>query len=244
MRPYASTNAFSQQSTFYLQSSPQESGSVDESRGAPLLRDHSGKPASLVTSGAQVPHNGVVSSRSQSTTGAARSPAGLNSGLERRPSGTHAHYRQTSRAHAIYQHSRNASYVNSPATSPLSPQLIGSASLNLGPTPELSSLTAVHPSNPERRPSDSSSATANISMSSSSTLVFRGDPDPGDSNNTMLGPKRVDRAQSAKGRRGHSHRHSQSKQQHLQEQKTVCEYALHHLFNSVSFSAFHGEVIY
>lgn len=52
----------------------------------------------------------------------------------------------------------------------------------------------------------------------------------------MLGQKRVDRAQSAKGRRGHGHHRSQSKQQHLQEQKTVCEYALHHLFNSVSSS--------
>ena len=230
------TNGFNQQSTFYLPSSPQDTDNNDEFRGGPHVRDHSSKPPNLVAHSAQIQQNGfAVSSRSQSTAGLARSPSGLNnSGLERRPSATHTHYRQTSRAHAIYQHSRNTSYVNSPATSPLSPQLNSSGSLNVVPTHDVSSLTMVHHGTLERRPSDSPSSIAigSINLSSASTAV--GDQDAGDSSNAMLGQKRVDRAQSAKGRRGHGYHRSQSKQQHLQEQKTVCEYALHHLFNSVS----------
>lgn len=190
------------------------------------------------TASVQTQQNGIaLSSRLPSTTGVVRSPAGVSSGLERRPSATHAHYRQTSRAQPIYQHSRNTSYVNSPATSPLSPQLNGPGSLNVGPTPEFSSLTMIHRGTPERRPSDSPSVTSN--RSSTSTLV--GDQDAGDTSNTVLGQKRVDRTHSAKGRRGHGHHRSKSKQS-IQEQKTVGEYALHHLFHLVSSSIFNNNL--
>ena len=181
----------------------------------------------------------MLSSRSQQTAAVARSPSSLNGGLERRLSATQAHYRQTSRAQAIYQHSRNTSYVNSPATSPLSPQLNGSGSLAVGTPVELASLTTTHRGTLERRPSDVSSSTvygpSNTSSSSLATTVG-GDRDAGDNNSTMLGQRRIDRAHSVKGRRGHGHHHPQSKQQNSHEQKTVAEYALHHLFNSVRSS--------
>lgn len=50
----------------------------------------------------------------------------LGTTLERKPSGSYAHNRNTSIVHGI-QHSRNTSFVNSPATSPLSPQAIAAA---------------------------------------------------------------------------------------------------------------------
>lgn len=91
----------------------------------------------------------------------------------------------------------------------------------------------IHRGTPERRPSDSPSVTSNGSTNMSSAAIIVGDRDAGDSSNTMLGQKRVDRTHSAKSRRGHGHHRSQSKQS-IQEQKTVGEYALHHLFQSVS----------
>ncbi len=163
--------------------------------------------------------NGVgPSSRSQST---ARSPAGLSGGLERRPSATHAHYRQTSRAQAIFQHSRNTSYVNSPTTSPLSPHPNSSSS---------------GPNTKERRPSDLSSSTSNGSPSHSSTSsvsTLVPDRDVADANHTMLEAKRVDRTHSTKGRRGHGHSRSQPKP----KTKTAGEYAMHNLFHSFSTQA-------
>ena len=47
------------------------------------------------------------------------SPDALERTLERKPSQSYAHNRNTSIVHGV-QHSRNTSYVNSPATSPLS----------------------------------------------------------------------------------------------------------------------------
>ena len=159
--------------------------------------------------------------RSQLTTTSARSPAGLNGGLERRPSASHAHYRQTSRAQGMFQHSRNTSYVNSPTTSPLSPNPSASGA---GPTAK------------DRRPSDLSSHTNNSSpnlSSTSSTLTVIEDQDVTDASNGMLGAKKGDRSQSTKGRRGHGHHRSQSKQQ----TKTAGEYAFHNLFHSFSTQA-------
>lgn len=76
-----------------------------------------------------------------------------------------------------------------------------------------------------------SSSTVNGSMQSPSTSTLVGDRDVGDTTNIMLTQKRIDRTHSSRTRQDHSHKRSQSRQQ---EQKTVGEYALHHLFNSVS----------
>ena len=236
-------NGFVQQ-TFYSPSSPPEADRLDTSQGNISSWDSSGSrgrvPASnnLVMLNSPLPQNGIaLASRSQSTAAVARSPSELKSSLERRPSATQTHYRQTSRTQGLYQHSRNTSYVNSPATSPLSPQLNEPASLVAAATtvtPEYQSLTSIHHRALERRPSDSPSNTVFGSVNSSSTSTLVGDRETGDAGGTMLVQKKIDRTHSVRSRRGHSHHRSQSKhQQQSQEQKTVGEYALHHLFNSV-----------
>lgn len=168
------------------------------------------------------------SPRSQSS--AARSPAGANGGLERRPSATtQSHYRQASRAHGNFQQSRNAMFLNSPATSPMSPDTPGSAP-NVG-LPDISSLTMLRRGDSLRHPSESSAITLNGSTHSPISTLAE-DRDVVDMNNGTMPQKRLERTQTSKRPRGHSHHRSQSK--HQQEQKTVGEYALHHLFQRVS----------
>ena len=186
------------------------------------------------TSSFQTQHAGQTPSpRSQSSAASARSsPASLtNGGLERTKSVTHGHYRQGSKFQAPYQHSRNASFVNSPATSPLSPQPTGVASVKVGFTPEFSSLTMVHHGAPELYPTEPPPSTVSGLVHNSSTSTLVGEREVGEITSLMLTQKRVDRTQGSRTRRDHSHQRSQSRQQ---EQKTVGEYALHHLFNSVS----------
>lgn len=198
-------------------------------------------PTTTAAADVQVQQNGIAPSvRSPSTTSAARSPSDMNNGLERRASATYAHFRQASRAQGLYQHSRNTSYVNSPATSPLSPQLSGITS-HAGAMPEMSGLSIIHPTALERRLNESLSNTLSNSVNNnSSTSTLGSEREVGDVNNAKLAQVRSDRRNSVKGRRAHAHHRSQSKQQqqqqqqHSLEQKTVSEYALHHLFNSVS----------
>ena len=170
--------------------------------------------------------------RSHSSAASARSPASLsNGGMERKTSITHGHYRQGSKLQGPHQHSRNASFVNSPATSPLSPQPTSATAANTGLASDLTSLTMIHHGAPELRAADLPLSTVNGSMYTSSTPTLAGDRDAGDTTNTMLTQRRIDRTHSSRTRRDNSHQRSQSRQQ---EQKTVGEYALHHLFNSVS----------
>lgn len=174
-----------------------------------------------------------MSSRSQSTVGAVNSPQDLISGLDHRPQAAHSHYRHNSKAQGQYQHSRNTSYVNSPATSPLSPQNGGSYSANGVSAPEFSSLTIVHHGTPNRRPIESPSSTLIATSNHSSTSTLGGDREQGDGSAMMNTQKKLDRGNSGKGRRGHNHHRSQSKQQFMQEPTTVGEYALQHLFEAV-----------
>lgn len=173
----------------------------------------------------------TLSPRSQSSTGAARSPASLDVGLERQPSVTQGHYRQTSRAQGAYLQARNAGFVSSPATSPMSPETPSSATSTTG-LPDTSNHTMIHRGVSSRRPTESTSSTANGSLHSSSTSTLVGDQDIGDPGGGASTHRRLDRTQSVKARRGHDLQRSQSR--HSQEQKSVGEYALHHLFNKVS----------
>ncbi len=225
--------------TYYSSPPQSESNGFDVPRGVPQAQDRStsrGRIPELFnmnTSTFQTPQAVQTHSpRSQSSAASARSPASLNNGgIERRTSVAHGHYRQGSKLQGPYQHSRNASFVNSPATSPLSPQVTGAAPVNPSLTPESSGLTMAYHGAPELRSIDSPSSTVNGSMHASSTSALVGDREVGDMTNVMLTQKRVDRTHSSRTRRDHSHQRSQSRQQ---EQKTVGEYALHHLFNSVS----------
>ena len=82
----------------------------------------------------------------------------------------------------------------------------------------------------QRRPSESPSGTANNSIHSA-TANLAGDRELGDMSSEAVTQKRLDRTKSVKTRSGHNHHRSSSRSK--QEQKSVGEYALHHLFNKV-----------
>jgi hypothetical protein len=146
------------------------------------------------------------------------SPDGaLERTLERKPSQSYAHNRNTSIVHGqARQHSRNTSYVNSPATSPLSEQAQVVAGLN-GAVMSQDTITAAFTAR---------GVTAGAGAGAQDGLMSAGlPPAPGDS--------RPQRTVSRNSRKGHVHHRSQSRHhQHTHELKTVGEYALHHLFNS------------
>lgn len=229
--------------TFYAPSSPPETDKTDGPHVVlqpqdPLPLGSRTKTAASTNLPApglhSLQHGLAMSSRSQPTVGAINSPQDLSSGLDHRPQAAHNHYRQGSKAPGHYQHSRNTSYVNSPATSPLSPQNSGSYSVSTVSAPEFSSLTIVHHGTPSRRPIDSNSSTLVGTSNTSSISSIGGDREQGDGSTMMITQKKVDQGPSVKGRRGHSHHRSQSKQQFMQEPTTVGEYALQHLFEAVS----------
>lgn len=213
-------------------SGQQEFNDGDTSRGhgrdASGVRGRVPGPGNLGMSNIHTqPAGPVQSPRSQSSAAATRPTMGL----ERRPSATTAHYRQTSKAHVSNTQTRNAIFVTSPATSPLSPETSEPVSDAAG-LPDFN--TMVRRGTSHRRPSESPSSTIHGSMHSASTSTLITDRETGDTNGSTSTQKRPDRAQSSKGRREHSHGRSRSRNQH--EQKTVGEYALHHLFTKVSKS--------
>ena len=196
-----------------------------------LSRGRGPAPANGV-SNIQAQQPGIaLSPQTQSSAGTVRSPAGLDVGLERRSSVTQGHYRQASRAQGAYLQARTAGPVSSPATSPLSPETPSSTNSNPG-MPDISSHTMIHRGVSSRRPTEPTSSTANSSVHSSTTPTLIGDQELGDLSGGAFAQRRLDRTQSVKARRGHDPQRSQSK--HNQEQKSVGEYALHHLFNKVS----------
>lgn len=232
-------NGFIQQ-TFYAPSSPPEVEKPDGSHGILQPQDPLGPRAkttasnNLPASGPQsLQHGLAMSSRSQSTVGAVNPPQDIINGLDHRPQAAHSHYRHNSKVQGHYQHSRNTSYVNSPATSPLSPQNGGSYSANGVSAPEFSSLTVVHHGTSNRRPIESSTSTLVSVSNYSSTSTLIGDREQGDGSTAMSTQKKLDQGNSSKSRRGHGHHRSQSKQQFMQEPTTVGEYALQHLFDAV-----------
>ncbi|KAF2871432.1 cell morphogenesis N-terminal-domain-containing protein [Massariosphaeria phaeospora] len=165
----------------------------------------------------------AVSPRSASQTIALRvtSNPSPDRGIERKPSLSYAHNRQTSIVHGI-QHSRNTSFVNSPATSPLSPQIIAASGAPLDGTvmgqdsiAEALTASGMH--------AGATAMNGHVSAASASLS--------GDGTGTQRKPERGQSRSSRKG--GHSHNRSQSRQPHGPESlRTVSEYALHHLFNA------------
>ncbi|KAJ4368077.1 Cell morphogenesis protein PAG1 [Neocucurbitaria cava] len=141
--------------------------------------------------------------------------------LERKPSGSYAHNRNTSIVHGI-QHSRNTSFVNSPATSPLSPQIIAAAGVTLdGAVMSQESIAEAFAANG----APAGATTANGHMGAGA---------PATPNDVAVSQRKPERAPSGRSsRKGHHHHRSQSRHhQQPHELKTVGEYALHHLFNS------------
>jgi hypothetical protein len=149
------------------------------------------------------------------------SPDGaLERTLERKPSQSYAHNRNTSIVHGV-QHSRNTSYVNSPATSPLSEHAQVITGLD-GAIMSQDSITAAFSAH-------GVTAGPNAANGFASSALSPGAPGDGSSS----AQRKPERAPSRSSRKGHVHHRSQSRhhQQH-HELKTVGEYALHHLFNS------------
>lgn len=172
--------------------------------------------------------------------GAFRPGRGIEGGLERKISASYGHHRQTSIVHGV-QHSRNTSFVNSPETSPLSTHMVAATS-DLSVTvvrPPMGHQDLPDPVTGNLSPVNNIISTPTYSMTS--TLV--NDRDTPDSTNGTLTQRRLERMHSGKVRREHAHHHSHSKpHHHPQEWRTVGEYALHHLFNSVGYMRLEWKV--
>lgn len=194
------------------------------SRESSAVRGRAADPSALApTLQARRGHSG-----SKSPDVSAGRPAGYDAGLERRPSNSYGHHRQTSIVHGM-QHSRNPSMAGSTASSPLSPELI--ASLGRGAPDDATML----PSKLDQLDTHSSlQSPAGVSSSyglpgTLSTIQDTDADEKMDGSPASLVHKRMN--SGGKSRRDRSHSRSHSK--HLSESKTVGEYALHHLFNSV-----------
>lgn len=193
------------------------------SRESSTVRGRPADPSTLAPLQARRGHSG-----SKSPDVSAGRPAGYDVGLERRPSNSYGHHRQTSIVHGM-QHSRNPSMAGSTAsTSPLSPELI--ASLGRGGFDE-----AAVPAKLDQLDAHAnyqSPAGMGGSHGIQGTLSTIQDNDTDDVRNgspASVVHKRLNSGGASRRERSHSRSHSK----HHSDSKTVGEYALHHLFNSV-----------
>ncbi|KAL8928899.1 MAG: hypothetical protein Q9172_000737 [Xanthocarpia lactea] len=229
MQPVKGRSAGSTNNTFPLphhgSTAQPEPRSFEEALNQTPLRDpmlSRGRPpgtTNVSTNPVSQPAVQIMGPRSQSSAATARSPTGPDGALERRPSMNQPlHY--TNKNHGGYSHVRNASFVNSPATSPLSPHIT---------TADYASMTMIHHGTSDLRPKESPRSLTNgpNPLTPASTV----DREYGDGSLPALSQKRVDRTNNSRPRRAHSHKGARSRQHH-QDQKTVGEYALHHLFTS------------
>lgn len=152
------------------------------------------------------------------TTAAVNADSSPDSALERKPSLSYGHHRNTSIVHGI-QHSRTTSYVNSPTTSPLSPQTISATGVDVAEaidgTMGLLETLGLKGRNPKDQRPTQAPPTSNPTL--------RDDISGGSTTPTQRSVSLRSKADS------HSRSKSKIQQQDL---KTVGEYALHHLFNA------------
>lgn len=149
-------------------------------------------------------------------------------GLERRPSNSYGHHRQTSIVHGM-QHSRNPSMAGSAASaSPLSPELI--ASLGRGGFDETSMPAMLDPLDAHANyQSPTGMASSHGIQGTLSTIQDNVADGTTNGSPASVVHKRMTSGGVPRRERSHSRSHSK----HHSESKTVGEYALHHLFNSV-----------
>lgn len=187
----------------------------------------------------------VIPTTSSSPDGTGTAP------VERKPSVSYAHNRQASIVHGGIHHSRNTSFVKSPTTSPLSPQNSGPSTVP-GPdgaimimASDLASLKgspSAWANGPARSQTVAGAEDAGLSPYAprhpqpyTADVLPSMPPSKSDSKPEEL-PKRVQSGRSS--RKGHLHHRSQSRHhQHSHEMRSVCEFALHHLFNQFVFQA-------
>ncbi|KAI9930563.1 hypothetical protein ASPWEDRAFT_107111 [Aspergillus wentii DTO 134E9] len=200
--------------------------SAVHSRETSAVRGRAADPSALAPSTLQPQNNRRGQSHSKSPEAAGARPGpGYDVGLERPPSNSYGHHRQTSIVHGI-QHSRNPSFANSnTSTSPLSPELI--ASLGRGGAMEPEGLGS---GRLEQLDAHSKSQSPGSTMQGPSSNVENQDPGTISNGSPAV---QIHRRINSGGRnwRERSHSRSHSRPHHT-ESKTVGEYALHHLFNS------------
>ena len=176
---------------------------------APPTRDQS-VPRGRASSNSNVPN--VSSPRGITPSSTTQSRGKQSIDLERKPSLSYGHHRQTSIVHGI-QHSRNASLLT-PTSSPLSPQKSAGNALV-----------------------DNSAQNGELKKSPSLTQLSSGGAAGPPINRTFdinATQRRLpQRMHSGRVKRSHEHQLSVSRAQSIsQEPRTVGEYALHHLFTS------------
>jgi len=202
------------------------------SRESSAARGRAADPSTLApTLQARRGHSG-----SKSPDVSAGRPAGYDVGLERRPSNSYGHHRQTSIVHGM-QHSRNPSMAGSTASaSPLSPELI--ASLGRGGFDEAGLPTKLDQL--DAHANFQNPAGMGVNHGIQGTLGTIQDSDIDDVLNGSTASvvhKRMNSGGMSRRERSHSRSHSK----HHSESKTVGEYALHHLFNSVRLRRTPGQ---
>lgn len=200
------------------------------SRETSGVRGRAPDPSMLTSSTLQPQQLRRTDSHSKSPEPSAGRPgaAAYDVTLERRPSNSYGHHRQTSIVHGI-QHSRNPSLAAS--SSPLSPELIASLGRNGGLDSENTGTGRPEQPGMHSYQSAGNNGTGHPAPRQLGTIddqIANGAP-----NGSSANP--LHRRMNSTGAqwRDRSHSRSQSKHHHP-ESKTVGEYALHHLFNSVS----------
>ncbi|CAI7658903.1 unnamed protein product [Penicillium discolor] len=208
--------------------SPSERRGTRTAQSTPLHSRESstvrGRPVDPSTLAPIQPRRGHSGSKSPDVSNVR--PTGYEVGLERRPSNSYGHHRQTSIVHGM-QHSRNTSMAGSTAsTSPLSPELI--ASLGRGAFDEATLPAKFDPLETHSGYSTPSGVSASHGLPPTLSTIQDNDTALRDVSPAAILHNRMN--SGGKPRRERSDSRSQSK--HHAESKTVGEYALHHLFNS------------
>ncbi|KAL2869226.1 putative cell morphogenesis protein (PAG1) [Aspergillus lucknowensis] len=204
--------------------------STVHSRETSAVRGRALDPSALapVTLQSQSTRRGHSHSKSPETSSVRPSP-GYDAPLERRPSNSYGHHRQTSIVHGV-QHSRNPSFAaSSTSTSPLSPELI--ASLSRSGVEQEGAGRLEHPDMHSNHQNPPLNGTA--SHNSQGILSTIEDQDTEDGQDGVSPASVAHRRMNSTGKQWRERSHSRSHSRHPQsESKTVGEYALHHLFNS------------
>ena len=156
---------------------------------------------------------------------------GLDGYADQKISSAYNHHRQTSIVNGMH-HSRNASLVTSKSNSPLSPQVVSAGLINGNmPARENTRPSFEEKTNSpsvSRQPSISGGTVRTVASNMSSTNTTAGNGNPNDSG----GMTQKNPTPSQNGRPSRKDQ-TRSQAQMRNELKTVGEYALHHLFNSV-----------
>jgi hypothetical protein len=212
--------------------------STVHSRETSAVRGRPADPSTLAPSTLQPQNNRRGHSHSKSPETSGRSGTGYDVTLERRPSNSYGHHRQTSIVHGV-QHSRNPSFAaSSTSTSPLSPELIASLGRSVGVEQDSSPMGRLEQSDMHANyQNQGANGTGHTLQGMLSTIEDQDTEEATDGGPATTGHRRMN---SSGKPRSHSRSHSKS---HHTESKTVGEYALHHLFNSVSAFPLHPRML-